>query len=1378
MRPDRRSSRVCSRSLDTDRKLRLLLIAGALLAAAGSLLWSASAYGVTANPEPVAFRQPDGTEVQIFLRGDEHFHWNEDATGFPVMRSADGSTWVYAAEKDGLLVPTGVAAGSADPLTAGLVRPDMKSLLHIDPIHTPKLMARDLDAMAPAAGTVKNLVLLVSFSDLAVSYTTQEFNDLFNQVGYTADGATGSVKDFYDEASYGQLDVQSTVVEPVTLANGYAYYGANDAYGNDLRPRQMVSQALAALEARGFDFTTVDGDGDGWIDGLTVIHAGGGEEYSGNDPNYIWSHQWVLTSVVTYDGVRMYQYHTEPARRGWDSTPSTWGITRIGVICHETGHFLGLPDLYDYGYDSQGAGDFCLMAGGSWNGNLGSSPSHPSAWCKVELGWITPTPVTGGGVYTALQVEANAQVHKLQGALPSNEYFLVENRQGFGFDAALPGSQRGLLIWHVDENQTNNNDQTHYLVDLEEASGPQHLQLNQNAGEDSDYYREGNVTEFTGTTTPDNVGYGGTPLGLDINSVSMTGPIMSFTINGLDITLTYPDGGESLAVGSVATVAWSIAGDAPDSVSIALSIDGGATFPYPVASGITGVTTYHWTVPNLPVPTARLRVDAWVGGAVSNSDISDGDFTIQGSPYRYVSSTGGNIWPYSLPAWAAHDIRDAIDAAVAGDSIMVAAATYAYAVQVDRGVYLMGGWDAAFSARDPQANVTTIQSIGSAVSFVSIPSGNPGIEGFTITGGTGTSALLPLNGIYGGGVLVYSSAPATVKGNIITNCGYTGTTGFSGGGGIACYDGDVTIADNEITGCRAQSGGGIYLYQAAAQITGNVISGASPNASYSGTKKGGGIYALHSEVTMAGNVITGNTGYVDGGGVYARLTPVSSSGDSIRQNSSSGSGAGICADRSALTMSHSYVTDNSTTSLGGGIYVKSQSLDIANSIVALNSSGSVGGGVYADSTWGALTSNTFDGNLSAYAGGNAFISAAGPTDVRGNLFTAGETNGFDASGAGSFTFQYNNCYGNTPVDVSGLTPDGTNTSADPHYVDAASLDYHLGVHSGAIDAGDPLASDPDGSRSDQGAFGGPAALFTAPAYVQNLAATASGDTLVELTWDGRLPGGLDYYAIYADTAAGFVPGEANLIGTTAAANSSYQHHPVAGCLYYRVNLVDAAGYASGYSNLAGACTAGPDVTPPTVAVTYPVGGESFAPGDTVDVSWTADDDRQVDSVSVWYSADGGAGWLLIAGGETNDGLYRWAAPEIASDSCLVRVVAYDAALHTGIGESDSLFTIQSVTGDETPALAFALRQNFPNPFNPITTIDYQVAAGGGMVRLSIFDVSGRLVRTLVDERQSEGVRSVIWNGTNDRGAPVASGIYFYRMQAPGFAETRKMVLLR
>jgi immune inhibitor A len=1336
------------------------------------VLFHGEALAVKAAPGPAVLSQPDGTRVTIYLKGDEYLHWNEDESGFAVVKSGDG-TWVYAKQELGRLVPTTYVVGRLDPASVGLTKPDIAALrATIQQI--PMLQKEEGGPQkAPPTGTMHNLVVLVNFSDLSITSSNQDFDNLFNQIGYTTDGAVGSVRDFYHEASYGALTVQSTIAGPVTLANGYAYYGGNDASGNDLRPRQMVQQALAALEASGFDFSAMDGDGDGWVDGLTIIHAGGGEEYSGNDPNYIWSHKWQMTSTVTYDGVKMLQYHTEPARRGWDAYPSTQGITRIGVICHETGHFIGLPDLYDLGYDSEGAGNFCLMAGGSWNGNYGTSPSHPSAWCKAYLGWVTPSLITGTGYYPVVQTETIPQSYKLRGAFPSTQYFLVENRQGTGFDAGLPGTQRGLLIWHIDETVANNNDQTHYKVDLEEASGTQHLQLNQNAGEDSDYFRAGNATEFNATTTPNNLSYSGVPLGLNIEGVSATGATMSFLVNPMTVAITSPLPGATLEVGETYPIAWSVGGG-PDSASIYLSLDAGSTFPYTVATGITGAT-YNWTVPNYPVSTARLEVVVYMNGNPIGSAVMDGDFTISAGPYRYVSPAGGDVYPYSAPAWAAHDINDAIGAANAGDSIMVAAATYASAVAIDKSVYLLGGWNSGFTARDPRVNVTTIQSMGSAVTFTGIASGSPGIEGFTITGGTGTELFMPDHGIYGGGVLV-DGVPAVIKDNVITGCGYVNAVESSYGGGIACTDADVTISGNTIAGCVAQSGGGIYLYLATAAISGNTISGAHPDADYAGAKNGGGICARQSTVTMADNVISGSTGYQQGGGVYARLSPLSISGDSIRSNAATVSGGGICADHSSLSIRDACIAGNLASALGGGIYHRGERIDLAYSLVAANRSYSIGGGVYADSCWGDWTNNTIDRNISGYTAGNVFVSAAAALDVRNNIVTYGSPGGFQAASADSVTFRFNDCFGNVPEDVVTIAPDTTNASRNPAYADTAAMDYHLGLHSGAIDAGDPSMHDPDGSIADQGLFGGPDAAFAAPPYVRNLAASAVSDTTVEVTWDGVDAPDLDYYAVYADTTAGFSPGGSTFLGTVDAASLSFLDHPVAGCRHYRVSAVDVSGYAGGFSNEAGACAAGPDLIPPTVTVVSPAGGESFAPGDTIDIRWTAEDDRRVDSVSVFYSENAGRDFVLIASGEPNDSLYRWVAPEIASDSCLVRIVAFDPGLLAGQDASDGYFSIRAATAAGSP-IAFALAQNYPNPFNPATTIPYSVAATS-RVEIAIFDASGRRVRTLVSEVKTQGSYRAVWNGKNDRGSSVASGVYFYRMTAGDFRDIRKLVLLR
>jgi hypothetical protein len=99
-----------------------------------------------------------------------------------------------------------------------------------------------------------------------------------------------------------------------------------------------------------------------------------------------------------------------------------------------------------------------------------------------------------------------------------------------------------------------------------------------------------------------------------------------------------------------------------------------------------------------------------------------------------------------------------------------------------------------------------------------------------------------------------------------------------------------------------------------------------------------------------------------------------------------------------------------------------------------------------------------------------------------------------------------------------------------------------------------------------------------------------------------------------------------------------------------------------------------------------------------------------------------------------------------------------------------------ITGDETPA-ATTLARCWPNPFNPATTIAFTLREKGP-VTLKIYDVSGRLVRTLVDETRDAGRYDVVWDGRNDGGRGVASGIYFCRMQTADFERSEKMVMLR
>ena len=90
---------------------------------------------------------------------------------------------------------------------------------------------------------------------------------------------------------------------------------------------------------------------------------------------------------------------------------------------------------------------------------------------------------------------------------------------------------------------------------------------------------------------------------------------------------------------------------------------------------------------------------------------------------------------------------------------------------------------------------------------------------------------------------------------------------------------------------------------------------------------------------------------------------------------------------------------------------------------------------------------------------------------------------------------------------------------------------------------------------------------------------------------------------------------------------------------------------------------------------------------------------------------------------------------------------------------------------------FILHQNYPNPFNPVTTLRYDLPVNGH-VNITVYDMLGRQVKTLINQTQNAGYKSLIWDATNDYGKPVSAGIYLYQIQSNGFIQTRKMLLLK
>ena len=130
--------------------------------------------------------------------------------------------------------------------------------------------------------------------------------------------------------------------------------------------------------------------------------------------------------------------------------------------------------------------------------------------------------------------------------------------------------------------------------------------------------------------------------------------------------------------------------------------------------------------------------------------------------------------------------------------------------------------------------------------------------------------------------------------------------------------------------------------------------------------------------------------------------------------------------------------------------------------------------------------------------------------------------------------------------------------------------------------------------------------------------------------------------------------------------------------------------------------------------------------------------------------------------------YEFVILEVNGASCQF---ALDDIYWSGGGE------LMTVSNTNSLLEEFVLKDNYPNPFNPVTTLRYELAVNTN-VKITIYDMMGRLVKILADKIEMAGYKSIKWNGTNDRNEPVSAGLYLYTIQAGDYRQTKKMVLLK
>jgi M6 family metalloprotease-like protein len=457
-----------------------------------------------AYPEPVVVTQPDGSTLNVYVKGNEMLSYYQTLDGYSVIQNPKhNGAYEYATlDEKGDMIASGIKAGTSFQKTApakGLTY-NKKQITaahnafyaHEKPMRFTKAANGDF----PSMGTKKLLVVLMQFKDDPAVYTQQSFVDMLTEEGYSGYGGTGSFKEFYAKNSFGQFDLDITVIGYYTSAKDRVEYGQKDAQGNQnsdyyQNVRELVAQAVDSAElTENIDFSQYDNNQDGELDGLVVFHSGFGAEQGKN--GYIWSHRSSLwgSSQRIYDGVSISNYCINPSKRDFAGTTHV----RVGVVTHEFGHILGLPDLYDTDQISEGAGNFCLMAGGPWM-NSENTPCQMSAWSKAELGWLSPTVIDGKGEFTMKNSIDSNYAYRINTPDPM-EYYLLENRQWKSWDKYIPA--RGLAIWHIDRNKADNyslfgsndvnTDTAMYGMGLKQADGLRHLERGTNRGDGGDLY--------------------------------------------------------------------------------------------------------------------------------------------------------------------------------------------------------------------------------------------------------------------------------------------------------------------------------------------------------------------------------------------------------------------------------------------------------------------------------------------------------------------------------------------------------------------------------------------------------------------------------------------------------------------------------------------------------------------------------------------------------------------------------------------------------------------------------------------------------------------------------------------------------------------------
>jgi M6 family metalloprotease-like protein len=444
---------------------------------------------------PASIRAQDAPPVRREIRG---FDFRKDGVWRRQARSVRAQRARLLARRNfgALNAPMATAGGGGGPLSAGA----------------------PLAGAAAVSGVLRVPAVLFKFKNTPTTElrNTTQYNEVLFAPAPTgaSAGRPYTYTSWYAQLSNGLLSIQGASYGYAALdSNEVTYTGAsgtcsgspvggsdcNGLFSADAFTRMQngLRLALKKIDAQ-VDWTQYDSDGDGYVDLVAFIHPALDGACGPVGNNHLWSHRSYLANLVgdvfpyTTHSVNSSGVHIKVAdyilesgvggESGCDSTQ----IMPIGTVAHETGHGLGLPDLYDVNYLTAGIGRYSLMGFGPYFS--GVSPARLDAWSLSQLGWVTVVPLRNAGTssFGPAPTSDTAFYLPVFGPNPRGEYFLLENREGVQSDtpmirrncqvwyqSATPPANcgGGLLVYHVDSQQIA---QHGFGVDNTVNSGPIH----------------------------------------------------------------------------------------------------------------------------------------------------------------------------------------------------------------------------------------------------------------------------------------------------------------------------------------------------------------------------------------------------------------------------------------------------------------------------------------------------------------------------------------------------------------------------------------------------------------------------------------------------------------------------------------------------------------------------------------------------------------------------------------------------------------------------------------------------------------------------------------------------------------------------------------